>query len=111
MPCPKLLVDLERLYGECYGRVKNFPKLDKHLLGKDILSFLNETHKFALVSIHNHSYLIFCSANFDLFKKSLRIALDKKLISPGWYASQLNAISSIGKEIGGWLNKRKTPLF
>jgi len=78
---------------------------------KDILNFLNETHKYALLSVYNKQYLFCCSANFDLFKKSLRIAVDKKLISYNWYSSQLELIDIIGKEIGGWLNKTKTPSF
>jgi hypothetical protein len=100
---------LEKLYAECYGRVRNFPKLDKNLMGKEILTFLNETHKFALASIYNPAYLSLASANFDLFKKSLLVALDRKLISPGWYAAQLALIVSIGKEIGRWLNSKNKP--
>jgi len=69
---------LEKLYGECYGRVRNFPKLDKHLLGREILQFLNETHKYSLTAVYNISYLPLASANFDLFKKSLLIALKQK---------------------------------
>lgn len=111
MPCPKLFLDLGKLYSDCYDRVKNFPKLDKHLLGKDILYFLNQTHKSALLSVYDKNYLFECSANFDLFKKSLRIAVDKKFISYKWYASQLDLISFIGKEINNWLNKSKTPSF
>jgi hypothetical protein len=111
MSCPQLFLDLEKLYSDCYDRVKNFPKLDKYLLGKDILNFLNEAHKYALLSIYNQSYLFGCSANFDLFKKSLRIAVDKKFISYKWYGSQLEPINVIGKEIGGWLNKSKTSSF
>lgn len=99
---------MEKLYGECYGRVRIFPKLDKNLLGKEILNFLNETHKFSLASIHNPSYLPLASASFDLFKKSLLVALDRKLISYGWYAAQLEIIASIGKILGGWL-KTKSP--
>lgn len=99
---------MEKLYEECYGRVRNFPKLDKNLMGKEILNFLNETHKFALASIYNPSYLPLASANFDLFKKSLTVALDRKLISPGWYAAQLETIVSIGKTLGGRL-KTKSP--
>jgi hypothetical protein len=95
----------------CYGRVRNFPKLDKHLLGNEILHFLNETHKFSLASIYNVSYLPLASANFDLFKKSLLIALDRKLISQGWYCAQLEIIVSIGKEIGKWLKKTKAPKY
>lgn len=86
-----------------------FPKLDKNLLGKEILSFLNETHKFSLASIHNSSYLPLASANFDLFKKSLLVALDRKLISHGWYFSQLEIIVFIGKTLGSWLKKTKNP--
>jgi len=111
MDCPKLFLDLEKLYSNCYDRVKDFPKLDKHLIGKDMLNFLNETHKYALLSIYNKNYLFDCSANFDLFKKSLRIAIDKKFISHKWYGAQLELISTIGKEIGGWLNKSKTSSF
>jgi hypothetical protein len=111
MPQPKLFVDLEKMYSDCYDRIKNFPKLDKYLLGKEILNFLNDTHKFALISIFNKSYLPLASSNFDLAKKSLRIALNKKLISQGWYAEHLELISSIGKEIGGWIKKSKTPQF
>ena len=111
MPQPQLYIDLEKLYEYCYDRVKNFPKLDKHLVGKEILGFINETHKFVLISIFNESYLPLASANFDLAKKTLRIALQKKLISYGWYAEHLELISSIGKEIGGWIKKTKTPRF
>ncbi len=110
MPQPKLFIDLERFYSECYTQIKNFPKLDKHLLGKDVLFYINETHKYALMSIHNCSYLVFCSANFDLAKKSLRITMEKKIVSYGWYSSQLDLINSIGKEIGSWM-KRKSPSF
>lgn len=111
MQQPKLFIDLEKLYGDCYDSVKSFPKLDKNLLGKEILTFLNETHKAALLSIYNANYLPLCSANFDLVKKSLRVALEKKFISYGWYASRLDLITSIGKEIGGWLKKTKNPKF
>lgn len=100
---------MEKLYGECYGRVRNFPKLDKHLLGREILQFLNETHKYSLTAVYNISYLPLASANFDLFKKSLLIALNRKLISNGWYSAQLEIIVSIGKEIGSWLKKTKVP--
>jgi len=110
MSCPKLFIDLEKLYVNCYERVRGFPKLDKNLLGKEILNLLNETHKSALLSIHNKAYIPLTSANFDLVKKLLRVALDRKIISEGWYASQLELISSIGKEIGGWLNKTKNPM-
>ena len=109
MNAPKLFIDLEKIYKECYGQVRNFPKLDKHLLGKEILRHINETHKYALLAVFNYSYLPHASANFDLAKKSLRIALGRKLISEGWYASQLSLIMEIGKEIGGWLKKTKTP--
>jgi hypothetical protein len=104
---PKLFFELEKLYGTCYESVRNFPKLDKHLLGKEILQFLNETHKYSLLSIHNKSYLPFASANFDLFKKSLTIALDRKMISYGWYSAQLKTTVSIGKTIGSWIKKTK----
>ena len=83
--------------------------MDRNFLGKEILLFLNETHKAALTSIHNPSYLPLASANFDLFKKSLRLAVDKKFISPNWYYAQLEIIVSIGKEIGNWLKKTKGP--
>jgi hypothetical protein len=98
---------LEKLYGVCYERVRNFPKLDKHLLGKEILHFLNETHKYSLAAINNNSYLPLASANFDLFKKSLSVASDRKLISHGWYCAQMEIIVSIGKEIGKWLKKQE----
>lgn len=111
MPQPQLFIDLEKLYEDCYDRIKNFPKLDKHLLGKEILNFINEAHKCALLAIFSGSYLPLTSANFDLTKKSLRIALNKKLISQCWYAEHLELISSIGKEIGGWIKKSKTPRF
>ncbi len=106
---PKLFAELEKLYGNCYDRVQNFPKMDRNFLGKEILLFLNETHKAALISLHNQIYLPLASANFDLFKKSLRLAVDKKFISTGWYSSQLETIVSIGREIGGWLKKTKGP--
>lgn len=106
---PKLFVDLENLYDNCYDRIKNFPKLDKYLLGKEILYLINETHKFALISMNDKFYLSFASANFDLFKKSMRIAVKKELISQNWYAEQLELIVSIGREIGGWMRKAKTP--
>jgi hypothetical protein len=99
------------LYNECYERVRNFPKLDKHLLGEEILKFINETHKAALLSIYNPQYIINLSANFDLVKKSLRTAINKKLISDGWWASQLELITHIGQEIGSWLKKTKNPKF
>ncbi len=83
--------------------------MDRNFLGKEILLFLNETHKAALISLHNQIYLPLASANFDLFKKSLRLAVDKKFISTGWYSSQLETIVSIGREIGGWLKKTKGP--
>ncbi len=73
------------------------------------MQFLNETHKAALISIHNPVYLPLASANFDLFKKSLRIAVDKKFISYGWYSAHFEIIVSIGKEIGKWLKKTKGP--
>lgn len=107
---PKLFLDLEKLYGDCYDRVKAFPKLDKNLLGKEILQFLNDTHKSSLISIYNPSYLPLSSANFDLFKKSLKIAVDKKFISYGWYADHFEIIVSIGKDIGKWL-KAKRPKY
>lgn len=106
---PKLFVELEKLYTDCYDRVRAFPKLDKNLFGKEILRLLNETHKYSLISIHNNSYLPLASANFDLFKKSLRMATEKKLISPGWYGTHLAIIVSIGKEIGNWLKRTKSP--
>lgn len=106
---PKLFIELEALYSDCYDRMRNFPKLDKHLLGKEILKFLNETHKYTLISIYNVSYLPLSSANFDLFKKSLRVAVSKKLISTGWYGAHLEIIVSIGREIGAWLKKTKSP--
>ena len=106
---PKLFIDLEKLYSDCYDRIRAFPKLDKNLFGQDILLFLNETHKYTLTAIHNSSYLPLASANFDLFKKSLRLAVEKKLISTGWYGSHLELIASIGKDIGGWLKKTKNP--
>ena len=109
MPCPQLIIDLESLYGRCYDRVRNFPKLDKHLLGKDILYFINETEKSALLAIFNKSYAPLASANFDLAKKSLRLAMDRKLISEGWYADQMSLIVAIGKAIGGIVNQNKTP--
>jgi len=89
--------------------VRAFPKLDKNLFGKEILRHLNETHKYSLVSVYNNSYLPLASANFDLFKKSLRIAVEKKLISTGWYGAHLEIIVSIGKEIGSWLKRTKGP--
>ncbi|MDR3559339.1 MAG: hypothetical protein P4L62_01030 [Candidatus Pacebacteria bacterium] len=88
--------------------MKNFPKLDKNLLGKEILEFLNDAHKAALISIYSPTYLSLASANFDLFKKSLRISVDKKLISRGWYSAHFEIIASIGKDIGKWL-KTKGP--
>lgn len=100
---------MEKLYGSCYDRVQVFPKMDRNFLGKEILHFLNETHKASLISIHNPIYLPLASANFDLFKKSLRLAADKKFISLGWHSSQLEIIVSIGKEIGSWLKKTKAP--
>lgn len=106
---PKLFAELEKLYGSCYDRVKDFPKLDKHLLGKEILQFLNETQKFALASVYNSTYLPLASANFDLFKKSLRLAVNKKFISQNWYYTQLEIVVSIGKEIGSWLKRTKYP--
>ncbi|MFA6047244.1 MAG: four helix bundle protein [Parcubacteria group bacterium] len=104
---PKLFIDLEKLYGDCYDRVKNFPKLDKNLLGKEILQFLNDTHKASLISIYAPSYLPLASANFDLFKKSLRIAVDKKFISCGWYSAHFEIIVSIGRDIGKWLKTKR----
>lgn len=104
-----MFTELEKLYGDCYDRVQNFPKMDRNFLGKEVLLFLNETHKAALISIHNSNYLPLASANFDLFKKDLRLAVDKKFISHGWYSSQLEIIVSIGKEIGSWVKKTKSP--
>lgn len=104
---PKLFAELEKLYASCYDRVRDFPKMDRNFLGKEVLHFLNETHKATLISIHNPTYLPLASANFDLFKKSLRLAVEKKFISSGWYFSQLEIIVSIGKEIGSWLKKTK----
>ncbi len=111
MSCPQLPLDLEKLYAVCYDRVRNFSKLDKHLIGKDILNFINETHKYSLLSIFNVSYAPLASANFDLVKKSLRIAMDKKIISEGWYASQLQLLADIGRAVGGIVAKNKTPRF
>jgi len=89
--------------------VKSFPKLDKNLFGKEILQHLNETHKYSLASVYNNSYLPLASANFDLFKKSLGMAVEKKLISRGWYGAHLEIIVSIGKEIGSWLKRTRIP--
>ncbi|MDI6777635.1 MAG: four helix bundle protein [Patescibacteria group bacterium] len=100
---------MEKLYGDCYDRVRNFPKLDKNLFGKEILRSLNETHKYSLASVYNNSYLPLASASFDLFKKYLRIAVEKKLIPIGWYGAHLEIIVSVGKEISGWLKKTKSP--
>jgi hypothetical protein len=107
---PKLFAELEKLYSDCYDIVRAFPKLDKNLFGQDILQFLNETHKYSLASIYNSSYLPIASANFDLFKRSLRVAVEKKLISTSWYSAHLAIVVSIGKEIGSWLKlKKKSP--
>ena len=108
---PKLFAELEKLYEDCYDRVGYFPKMDRNFLGKEILLFLNETHKFALASIYNSTYLPLASASFDLFKKSLRLAINKKFISQNWYYSQLEIIISVGKEIGNWLKKTKGPKY
>lgn len=106
MACPQLLVDLEKLYCHCYERVRNFPKLDKHLLGKEILDFINETEKYALLAIFNKSYVPQTSANFDLVKKSLRLACQRNLISEGWYADQMQLIVAIGIAIGGMIKQK-----
>lgn len=111
MSCPKILPDLEELYSLCYDRVHGFPKLDKHLLGKEILSAINNAHYYALLSINDRRYALQLGASFDLSKKFLRLALKRKMISEGWYADRLPLLADIGRAVGGIIAKNKTPRF
>lgn len=83
-----------------------FPKLDKHLLGVRLLDDLDTCALAVLWALNDgarrRDHLMRASAHFDQFKLRLRVAVRREVITDRWYASQLDALAGIGKQLGGW---------
>ncbi|MDO8621791.1 MAG: four helix bundle protein [bacterium] len=106
-----LLGALTRLWDDTYDRIRQFPKLDKHLFGQRILDDLDACTYTILLALNDPQgragHLIRASAHFDRVKLRFRVAVRRALFSDRWYADHLETIAGIGKMLGGW--RRSSP--
>ena len=105
LPIIRRFITVYKLWDEF---ITHFPKKSKYTLGEKIDSLFIDTIELLFVASHLNKeqklpYLHKASSKLDLLKFFLQIAWELKAIDNKKYITLSEALSEVGKMLGGWM--------